>query len=63
MEKLFNCLLSDFESKKMNAQNVIMFVVTTLSKKHMEKTAERLSRMSEQRAMSHIYMLAGRECA
>lgn len=63
MEKTFDCLISDLEANRMSAEDVINFVVTFITTKHMEKTAQRLARMRREKAISHIYMLAGRECA
>ena len=60
MEKTFNALLEDFENG-MTPETVINFVCTFLSTRHMEMTARRISRMREDRAISHIYTLAGRE--
>lgn len=60
MEKVFNALIDDFENG-MSSKDVISFVCTFLSARHMEMTAQRISRMREDRAISHIYTLAGRE--
>ena len=60
MEKTFNALLEDFENG-MSPKDVIRFVCIFLSVRHMNMTANRISRMREDRAISHIYSLAGRE--
>lgn len=60
MEKVFNALIDDFENG-MNPKDVISFVCTFLSVRHMEMTAQRISRMREDRAIRHIYTLASRE--
>lgn len=53
MEKTFNALLEDFENG-MSPEAVINFVCTFLSTRHMEMTAQRISRMREDRAIRHI---------
>jgi hypothetical protein len=60
MEKTFNSILEDFEHG-LSPKTVISFVCKFLKVRHMEMTANRISRMREDRAISHIYSLAGRE--
>ena len=60
MEKTFNSILEDFEHG-LSPKTVISFVCTMLSTRHMSMTAQRISRMREDRAIRHIYSLAGRE--
>ena len=60
MEKTFNSILEDFEHG-LSPKAVISFVCKMLSTRHLERTAKRISLMREDRAISHIYSLAGRE--